>query len=177
MLAIALLGAALNLGVARLLGQGGGPGQDINLAAAYAHVLSDLAGSVAASLAAVIILASGWTRADPLLSLLIAALIARLAIRLLRRSVHILMEGTPEGLDTGELARGLAADVHGIGDVHHVHAWSLGSHDVLVTLHARVEPGHPTDQALADIKAWLLQRHGVRHSTVQLEHGHCADRH
>jgi len=177
MLIIALLGAALNLGVAFLLHQGHGHAHDINLSAAYAHVLSDLAGSLAASLAAVLILLTGWTRADPLLSLLIAALITRMAMRLLRHSAHILMEGTPEGLDTRELAQVLSREVTGIDDVHHVHAWSLGSSDVLVTLHARLSPGHPPDRALGDIKAWLLSRHAVRHSTIQLEQGGCADDH
>jgi cobalt-zinc-cadmium efflux system protein len=175
MLVIALLGAALNVGVAFLLRHGHEHAHDINLSAAYAHVLSDLAGSVAATVAALAILFTGWTRADPLLSLLIAVLIARMAIRLLRRSAHILMEGTPEGLDTVELADGLVREVAGIDDVHHVHAWSLGSSDVLVTLHARLAPGGAPDQALADVKAWLLRHYGVEHSTVQLERGNCAD--
>jgi cobalt-zinc-cadmium efflux system protein len=175
MLLIAVLGAGLNLGVAALLRQGHGHAHDINLSAAYAHVLSDLAGSLAASLAAVVILLTGWTRADPLLSLLIAGLIARMAVRLLRRSAHILMEGTPEGLDTRELAQELRRAVTGIDDVHHVHAWSLGSSDVLVTLHARLTPGHPADRALGDVKAWLLDRYAIRHSTIQLEQGGCAD--
>jgi cobalt-zinc-cadmium efflux system protein len=175
MLVIALLGAALNVGVAFLLRHGHEHAHDINLSAAYAHVLSDLAGSVAATVAALAILLTGWTRADPLLSLLIAVLIARMAIRLLRRSAHILMEGTPEGLDTVQLADGLVREVAGIDDVHHVHAWSLGSSDVLVTLHIRLAPGGAPDQALADVKAWLLRRYGVEHSTVQLERGDCAD--
>ena len=175
MLFVALLGAGLNLGVAWLLHQGPGHAQDINLSAAYAHVLSDLAGSLAATVAAIVILLTGWTRADPLLSLLIAALIARMAIRLLRRSSHILMEGTPEGLDTQAMADGLIHAVDGIEDVHHVHAWSLGSSDVLVTLHARLSPGHPADRALGDVKAWLLRHYAVRHSTIQLEQGTCAD--
>lgn len=175
MLSIALVGAALNLGVAYLLGRGHDHDHDINLSAAHAHVLSDLAGSVAASLAAVIILTTGWTGADPLLSLLIAALIARLAIRLLRRSAHILMEGTPEGIDTQLLAHELTEALPGIDDVHHVHAWSLGSDDVLVTLHARVRPGEDADEALTEIKRWLADRHGIGHSTVQLERARCAD--
>jgi cobalt-zinc-cadmium efflux system protein len=173
MLLVALLGAALNLGVALLLRRG--HDDDINLGAAYAHVLSDLAGSVAASAAAVIILTTGWTRADPLLSLLIAALIARIAIRLLRRSAHILMEGTPDGIDTRRLAAELVDALPGIDDVHHVHAWSLGSHQVLVTLHARLGAGQEPDEALAAIKRWLESRYGIEHSTVQLERSGCAD--
>jgi cobalt-zinc-cadmium efflux system protein len=173
MLWIALLGAALNVGVALLLRhdhQG-----DINVGAAYAHVLSDLAGSIAASVAAVVILATGWTRADPLLSLLIAAMIARLAVRLLRQSAHILMEGTPEGLDTRRLAAEISAVLPGVEEVHHVHAWSLGSREVLVTLHARLAPAQDSDEALAAIKRVLAERYGITHSTVQLERSACLD--
>jgi cobalt-zinc-cadmium efflux system protein len=173
MLWIALLGAALNVGVALLLRhdhQG-----DINVGAAYAHVLSDLAGSIAASVAAVVILATGWTRADPLLSLLIAAMIARLAVRLLRQSAHILMEGTPEGLDTRRLAAEISAVLPGVEEVHHVHAWSLGSREVLVTLHARLAPAQDSDEALAAIKRLLAERYGITHSTVQLERSACLD--
>jgi len=173
MLAIALAGAAVNLAVAWLLH--GGHRHDINLAAAYAHVLSDLGGSLAAALAAVLVLATGWTRADPLLSLVIAALIARLAIRLLGQSVHILLEGTPEGLDAARLERELRAAVPALTDVHHVHAWSLGTRDVLLTLHARLAPGADPDAALAEAKRLLASRFGITHSTIQLEHGACGD--
>ena len=173
MLAIALVGAALNAGVMLLLRHP--HDHDINVSAAYAHVISDLAGSIAASAAALIILATGWTRADPLLSLLIAILIGRLALRLLRRSAHILMEGTPEGLDPRQMAVDLSASLPAVQDVHHVHAWSLGSSEVLVTLHARLRPGEDADTALRQIKLWLAETHGVTHSTVQIEHGVCVD--
>jgi cobalt-zinc-cadmium efflux system protein len=174
MLVIALIGAALNVGVALLLRHD--HDHDINLNAAYLHVLSDLGGSLAATLGAVIILTTGWTRADPLLSLVIGALIARVAIRLLRRSTHILMEGTPEGLESHRLAAEVREAVPGIEDVHHVHAWSLGSRDVLLTLHARIRPGQDPEAALRGIKLLLSERYGITHSTVQLEDGHCVDR-
>jgi cobalt-zinc-cadmium efflux system protein len=173
MLVIASLGALLNVGIAVLLRHD--HEGDINLRAAYLHVLSDLGGSIAASLAAVIILATGWTRADPLLSLLICALIARLAVRLLRRSTHILMEGTPDGLESGQLGPGIRDAIPGIVDVHHVHAWSLGSQDALVTLHARLAPGQDPVEALRDIKRLLADRYGITHSTIQLEGDRCAD--
>lgn len=173
MLTIALIGAAVNVGVALLLRAG--HDKDINLGAAYLHVLSDLGGSVAAALAAVAILATGWTRADPILSLLIAALVARVAIRLLRRSSHILLEGAPEGLEPDKLACELQATVREADDVHHVHAWSLDSREVLVTLHARIGPHQDADQAMAAIKRVLETRWGIRHSTIQIERGLCHD--
>lgn len=173
MLAIALLGAAVNVGVALLLREG--RDKDLNLGAAYLHVLSDLGASVAAALAAVVILATGWTRADPLLSLVIAALIARVAIGLLRRSSHILLEGAPEGLEPDKLARELTAAVREAEDVHHVHAWSLDSREVLVTLHASIGPGQDPDEALAAIKRVLDTRWGITHSTIQIERGVCHD--
>jgi cobalt-zinc-cadmium efflux system protein len=173
MLVIAMLGAALNVGIAVLLRHD--HDGDINLSAAYLHVLSDLGGSIAASLAAVIILATGWTRADPFLSLLICALIARLAIKLLRRSAHILMEGTPDGLESGRLAGEIMQAVPGIADVHHVHAWSLGSGDALLTLHARLGPGQDPAEALQAMKLLLAERYGITHSTIQLEGDRCAD--
>ena len=173
MLAIALVGAAVNIGVALLLREG--HDKDLNLGAAYLHVLSDLGGSVAAALAAAVILSTGWTRADPLLSLVIAALIARVAIRLLRRSSHILLEGAPEGLEPDRLAQELDAAVRETQDVHHVHAWSLDSREVLVTLHARIRHDQNPDEALAAIKRVLESRWGIRHSTIQLERGVCHD--
>jgi cobalt-zinc-cadmium efflux system protein len=173
MLVIALLGALLNVGIAVLLRHD--HEGDINLRAAYLHVLSDLGGSIAASLAAVIILATGWMRADPLLSLLICVLIARLAINLLRDSTHILMEGTPDWLESRQLASDIREAIPGIADVHHVHAWSLGSRDALVTLHARLAPDQPPAEALQAIKQLLAERYNITHSTIQLEGDRCAD--
>ncbi len=173
MLWIALLGAAVNVGVALLLHRD--HGEDINVGAAYLHVLSDLGGSAAAALAAVVIMTTGWTRADPALSLLICGLIARGAYSMLGRSAHILLEGTPEGLDPARLASELREAVPQLEDVHHVHAWSLGSRKALVTLHARVRAGGDTDEALAAIKHELRSRYAVTHSTIQLERGRCAD--
>ena len=174
MLWIALLGGGVNVGVAWLLHRG--HEHDINLGAAYLHVLSDLGGSIAAALAAVLILTTGWTRADPVLSLIIVALVARVAVRLMRRSVHILLEGTPKGIEPQALASELAAELDEVEEVHHVHAWSLGSREILVTLHARMAEGADHDAALGSIKRLLAERYRITHSTVQIEGPRCADR-
>lgn len=174
MLWIALLGAGVNVGVALLLYRD--HGSDLNVGAAYLHVLSDLGGSAAAALAAGIIMTTGWTRADPALSLLICVLIARGAWQMLRRSAHILLEGTPDGLEPARLAREMREALPELEDVHHVHAWSLGSSDPLVTLHARLRADGDPDAALLAIKRLLADRYGVTHSTIQLERHDCADR-
>jgi cobalt-zinc-cadmium efflux system protein len=173
MLVIALLGAGANAMAAWLLHEG--HEHDLNAGAAYLHVLSDLAGSAAAVVAAVVILATGWMRADPLLSLLVAALIARGAWGLLQRSMHILLEGSPESLDTNRLQAELPSGIPALADVHHVHAWSIGSNEIVVTLHARVRAGEDPQAALAAVKRLLAERYGVNHSTVQVEHEDCMD--
>lgn len=173
MLAVAVLGLVVNLVAFRLLH--GGDQHNLNLRGAALHVLGDLLGSVAAIAAAVVILATGWTPIDPLLSLLVAGLILRSAWMLVRQSGHILLEGTPRHLDIDEIKRELPAAVPAVSDVHHVHAWSLTAERPLVTLHANVRPGADHGRVLQAIKTHLSERFAVEHSTVQLEPGPCAD--
>ena len=173
MMAVAVLGLIVNLVAFRLLH--GGDQHNLNLRGAALHVLGDLLGSVAAIAAAVVILATGWTPIDPLLSLLVAGLILRSAWMLVRQSGHILLEGTPRHLDIEEIKRELPAAVPAVSDVHHVHAWSLTAERPLVTLHANVREGADHSRVLQAIKAHLSDRFAVEHSTVQLEPGPCAD--
>jgi cobalt-zinc-cadmium efflux system protein len=173
MLVIAAGGAVVNLiGMFVLRGHSH---DNLTMRSAYLHVLSDLLGSVAAIAAAVVILATGWVRIDPLLSLLVAVLIVRSAVALVRESGHILMEGAPEGFDVDKLRVALRGCVPGLIDVHHVHAWSLTSRETLLTLHARVDERANASQALAEIKICLAQQFGIQHSTVQIEAERCAD--
>jgi cobalt-zinc-cadmium efflux system protein len=173
MLAIAAGGAVVNLiGMFVLRGHSH---DNLTMRSAYLHVLSDLLGSVAAIVAAIVILATGWVRIDPLLSLVVAVLIVRSAIALVRESGHILMEGAPEGFDVEKLRVELRGCVPGLIDVHHVHAWSLTSRETLLTLHARIDERADTSQSLAEIKTCLAQHFGIQHSTVQIEAERCAD--
>lgn len=167
------LGFAVNLLVFALLRRG--HAHDMNVAAAALHVIGDLLGSLAAILAALVIFFTGWTAADPISSLLVCALIVRSAWALVRRSTHILMEGTPEGLDVDELRRTLEGRIPAIRDVHHVHLWLVGPHDPLMTMHATVVPGANHAAVLRDTKAVLQERFGIRHATIQIEEDECAD--
>lgn len=173
MLAVAVLGLLVNLAAFRLLH--GGRTDSLNVRGALVHVLGDLLGSAAAVVAALVIMATGWTLADPILSLLVALLVLRSAVSLLRRSGHVLMEGRPEHLDAADVARTIAETVPETSDVHHVHIWSLSPGRPIMTLHAVVDRAAAHDRALERVFACLRERFGVRHATVQLEHARCVE--
>ncbi|GFE84623.1 zinc transporter ZitB [Steroidobacter agaridevorans] len=171
---IGTLGFAVNLLVFAMLRRG--DSHDMNVSAATMHVLSDLLGSAAAIVAALVILWTGWMPIDPLLSLFVSALIVKTAISLVRRSAHILMEGSPEWLDQGELRRTLEQKIPAIRDVHHVHTWSVGPHETLLTMHALVNGSADQAMVLKDTKALLAERFGITHATIQIEVEDCVDK-
>lgn len=171
---IGSLGLAVNLIVFAMLRRG--DSHDMNISAAALHVLGDLLGSVAAIVAALVILWSGWLPIDPLLSLVVCALVVRSAVSLVRRSAHILMEGSPEWLDQGELRRTLEQRIPAIRDVHHVHTWSIGPQETLLTMHAQVNGAADHAMVLKDTKAVLAEKFGITHATIQIEVEECADK-
>jgi cobalt-zinc-cadmium efflux system protein len=174
MTVIALVGGLVNLGVFLLLHRGGG--HDMNVAAATLHVLGDLLGSVAAVIGGIVIVFTGWTPIDPLLSVLVSTLIVRSAWTLIRRSAHILMEGAPDWLDLSELRHRLHTDVPAIHEIHHVHCWSVGPQETLLTMHALVGQGTDHMHVLREAKAALVKHYGITHATIQIEAEDCPDR-
>lgn len=173
MVAIAAGGLVVNLLALALLHRR--DTHNLNLRAAYLHVLSDTLGSLMALTAAIVVMTTGWMQIDPLLALLVVVLIVRSAVSLLMQSAHILLEGSPEWLDIDELQRELRITVHGLVDVHHVHVWCLTSHQPLLTLHARIAPDASAGVVLGEIKRFLAERYALEHSTIQLEPADCAD--
>jgi cobalt-zinc-cadmium efflux system protein len=172
MLAVAIAGLAVNIVALKLLHGGDG---GLNMRGAALHVMGDLLGSVAAITAAIVILVTGFTAIDPLLSVLVALLILGSAASIIREAAHILMEGAPEDARSADIAGDLMAEVPGLTDVHHVHAWSLTPERKVATLHARLTPGTDASTALAAIKARLDSRFGIGHATVQIEEEACPD--
>lgn len=167
LMVIAGLGLAVNLVVFAILHLG--DRDNLNIRGAALHVLGDLLGSVAAIIAGVVILATGWMPIDPLLSLLIAVLILRSAWKLTRESAHILLEGAPDGLDVAQIEHDIPTRITAVSEVHHIHAWSLTPARPMVSLHATLVDGTDRHQALVAIKALLDERFGIRHATIQLE--------
>jgi cobalt-zinc-cadmium efflux system protein len=173
MLAIAALGLLVNLAAFAILR--GGDRANLNLQGAVLHVLGDLLGSVAAIVAALVILWVGWTPIDPLLSLLVAALILRSAWLLLRKSGHILLEGAPDWLEIEELREAVTSATPAIQDIHHVHVWMLTTERSLITMHAEVSPGADHQAVLRVIRDVLRERFGITHATIQIETAACTD--
>jgi cobalt-zinc-cadmium efflux system protein len=167
------LGLCVNVIVFAMLRRG--DAHDMNIAAATLHVISDLLGSAAAVVAGAVILFTGWLPIDPLLSLFVSALIVRSALALVRRSAHILMEGAPDWLDIGELRSTLEQRIPAIRDVHHVHAWLVGPHETLLTMHASVTAAADHAVVLKDAKVLLAERFGITHATIQIEVEDCVD--
>lgn len=173
MLWIALAGLAVNILGFWVLSSG--DQGNLNIRAAALHVMGDLLGSVAVLAAAIVIITTGWTPIDPILSVVVALIILRSAWYVVRDSGHILLEGAPSDLDTREIAEDIKATVADVVDVHHVHAWSISEERPMVTLHARLKQRQAPDKTVAAIKARLSERFGVSHATVEIEFDGCAD--
>lgn len=173
MLVIATLGLLVNVAAFWILQ--GGATDNLNIRGAALHVMGDLLGSVAAMAASLIILWTGWMPIDPLLSVLVAFVILRAAWTVVRKSGHILLEGTPENVDPADVRVRLTAAVPEVTDVHHIHVWSLTSERPVVTLHAVLADGANDDEALVRIHRALDELFGLSHATVQLERGPCPD--
>lgn len=174
MLAIACVGLVVNIIAFAMLH--GADRENLNVRGALLHVIGDLLGSMAAIVAALVIMATGWNAADPLLSILVAVILLRSAWSLTRDAGHILLEGAPRGLDVKAVAADLAAHVEGVLDIHHAHAWSLDEREPLMTLHARIAEGASGPDIVRTLKARLAERHGVRHATIEIETEACASR-
>lgn len=141
----------------------------LNVRGALLHVAGDLLGSVAAILAAVIIMTTGWTAADPLLSVFVALILLKSAWGLVKESGHILLEGAPGHVDIDAISRDLTENVPGVVNVHHAHAWSIDEQQPMMTMHARIIDGASGPAIVQLIKKRLQDKHGVGHATVEIE--------
>lgn len=169
MLGVAAVGLVVNVLAFAILH--GGNQEDLNLKGALWHVAGDLAGSVAAIAAAVMILLWGWTMADPVLSIFVALLAGYGGVRIMRQSGHILLEGTPEGLEPDKIMADLTAHVAGVQSVSHVHAWALTESRPLITLEIITEPGANAESVRRAVKERLAHAFGASHATVEVISG------
>ncbi len=174
MLVVALAGLVVNIIAFAVLHSG--DKENLNIRGAALHVAGDLLGSVAAIIAAIVIIYSGWMAIDPILSIAVAMLILKSAWSLVRRSAHVLLEGAPDWLDVPAMQERIIAQVPQVAGVHHVHVWGLTPQDLMMTMHVRLSGklDNPTS-VIRQIKKIMLDEYGVGHSTIEIETDDCAD--
>jgi cobalt-zinc-cadmium efflux system protein len=165
MLAVAALGLGANVVALRLLHAG--HAHSLNVRGAYLHVLGDLLGSVGALAAGGIIALTGWTLADPLVSIGIALLVLVGAWRVLRESVDVLLEATPRHISLAAVERELAT-IPGVSGVHDLHVWTVTSGVLAMTGHAIVADPARTPHVLSAVER-RMAGFGIHHVTMQLE--------
>ncbi len=170
MLAIAVAGLAANAASAWVLARGGGHQHDLNTRGAFLHVIGDMLGSVGAIAAALIMLATGWYLADPILSAGIGLLILWSSWRLLRESVDVLLEATPAHIDPVAVRRAMTT-VPGVTGVHDLHIWTVTSGLVALSAHVECERDRGWNDLLVDLAARLRDQFGIVHVTLQPEMG------
>jgi cobalt-zinc-cadmium efflux system protein len=167
MLAIALLGLAVNLLAGTVLSRA--RRHNLNVEAAFRHVFADVLGSIGVAVAAVVILTTGWARADPVVSILIGVLVLASAWSILRDSTEILLESTPRGLDVDLLGRRLAGAT-GVVEVHDLHVWTITSGFTALSAHVLVRPGEDCHGRRRELERLLHDEFGIEHTTLQVDH-------
>ena len=174
MLLVAAAGLVVNIVAFVILHRG--DQDNLNMSAAALHVAGDLLGSVAAIVAALVIIYTGWTTIDPILSVAVAMLILKSAWALVRRSAHVLLEGAPEWLDVRDMQGRIINAVPGVVSIHHVHVWGLTTQDLMLTMHVClvVDAPNPTE-IIRNIKNLLQSDYGIGHCTIEVEVDDCAD--
>jgi len=175
MLIVAVAGLAANA-VAFLVLHGGNR-ENLNMRGAWLHVLGDMLGSAAAIVAAVVILLTGWSPIDPILSIVVAVIILKSAWEIVKSSAHILLEGAPDSLSLAEIKADLEENVPEVDNAHHIHAWSITGERHVVTLHVHPTAGVPAHDVVVAVQRRLAVRFDVAHATIQVEEQACADSH
>ncbi len=174
MLVIAVIGLIMNLLAAKALHSHSH--DDLNVKSAFLHVVGDAAASVGVIIGGIVMYYTGWYQLDALISVAIGLLILVGAGRVLRESTHILMEGTPIGLELEEVADSIRAVV-GVRDIHHLNVWTVCSHILALSVHIDIDAdreGRRSD-ILHGIEHVLAERFHISHTTIQMECSVCSN--
>lgn len=165
--AVAGVGIVVNLAAAALLARA--DRRSLNIAGAYWHIVTDLAAFVATLVAGLVIAWTGWTRADAVAALVVAALMTAAAYRLLRDSSRVFLEAAPRGLDAG-VVQAAVLGVAGVADVHELHVWEVTSGFPALSAHVLVDSGIDCHERRLVIEELLGSRFGIEHTTLQVDH-------
>ena len=174
MLAVALVGVAVNVAASLLLARANAASdrRSLNMEGAVAHVLTDLYAFAATVVAAIIILATGFSRADPIATLVVVALMLRAGSGLIRESGRIFLEAAPADIDPSALGAAMVARPH-VAEVHELHVWAITTGMPAASAHVLVEPRQDCHAVRADLEALLARDFGISHLTLQVDH--CPD--
>jgi len=167
-LIVALVGIVVNLAATMVLSRGAGD-RSLNIEGSYRHILTDLYGFIATAVAAIVILITGFVRADAIASLLIAALMLHAAYGLLKASGRVFLEAAPAGLDPEEIGRALAAETDVI-EVHDLHVWEVTSGFPALSAHVVVRSGSDCHALRRHLQRVLADRFDLHHTTLQVDH-------
>jgi cobalt-zinc-cadmium efflux system protein len=159
----------VNLAATRVLA--GSERRSLNVEGAFQHVLTDLFAFIATAIAGIVVLTTGFSRADGIAALFVAALMLRSGYGLLRDSGRVLLEAAPRGLDPVEIGNVLAAQKH-VVEVHDLHVWEVTSGFPAISAHVTVRAGCDTQAHRRELAELLLERFGISHSTLQVETRH-----
>ena len=152
-----------------------GQAESLNLRGAFLEVASDALGALAVIVTGIVIATTGFTRADPIASLAVGVLILPRTWRLLRETVDVLLEASPQGMDLTQV-RAHMTGLPGVRDVHELHAWTITSGLPVLSAHVVVDPGVLENGVMLDRLQDCLRGHfDVEHSTFQLEPAGHAD--
>jgi cobalt-zinc-cadmium efflux system protein len=141
----------------------------LNIKGVLAHLVTDLWAFVATLVAGLVVLGTRWTRADPIASLLVAALMAWTGVYLVRAAGRVFLEAAPKGLDPQALGDELAS-VDGVAEVHDLHVWVLGSAAAAMSAHVLVRPDFDCHEVAAELRSRIADGHGIDHVTLQVDH-------
>jgi len=169
---VAVIGLALNLGSAYILSRY--QTANLNIKGALYHVISDALGSAGAVAAGVVMILTGWYYADSIISVLVSVLILRSAWMIIKESVHILLEGTPRGIDLKAVQNSICSH-EGVLGVHDLHAWTLTQGFEALSAHLVVEDMGDSEKLIGEIKNHLSGQFHITHVTLQCETKECGD--
>lgn len=167
MLAVAVGGLLVNALVLWIMTRG--DRDHVNVQGAIVHVLGDLLGSVGAIVASVVIMLTGWTPIDPLLSVVVALIILRSAWRLMGKSIHILLEGAPEHASPEAIINDLPRHVPGLAEARHIHVWQLTSGRTMATLHVRAKSDADAPAVVRRVAQVLEEEFDIEHATIEID--------
>jgi cobalt-zinc-cadmium efflux system protein len=168
-LVVALVGVGVNL-LAVVLAAKANQGS-LNVRGALAHLVTDLWAFVATAVAGAVMMLTGWTRADALASLVVAALMVYTGVALVRSAGRVFLEAAPDGSDPDRIGRSMAA-VDGVTEVHDLHVWDLGSGEPALSAHLVIDAGFDCHKVARGVRQVLAESHRIGHATLQADHQH-----